>query len=133
MHSMRHFTLTNQAGVTAGNADSGVFVGTVHEMQLFLNITALTGTTPSLTVYVDGAWDGNETQDGTKWHQLASFTAQTTITPNPSTAASGAATTQLPLGPNTGGPMFPERIRVRWTLTGTTPNATFTVEAVGQG
>lgn len=134
MLATRKLTLTSQAATTAGGQSAGSWVGSFNELLLFLDVTALTGTGPSLTVFVDVAPDGDEWNDGIgKWFQIASFAAQTAVTPSPASAASGNAAQVLSLGRVNSAFAFGGRLRIRWTLTGTTPSATFTVKAVGKG
>lgn len=76
---------------------------------VYLNISAVSGTSPSLTVFVDG------TADGTNFAQVAAFTAQT---------AAGTVAVAF---------AFPaQAYRLRWTISGTTPSFTFSATMVGQ-
>lgn len=100
-------TLVASAARTA-SADSGALAGfglVVTPLRLALVTTAVSGTTPSMAVVVE------DTLDGTNWNQLGTFTAVTA-------AGSQVLNVALP---------FADQLRVRWTITGTTPSFTFAV------
>ncbi len=94
------------------SADSGVLpnYGFASSLRAMLNVTAASGTTPNLTVLIE------DTLDGTNWNTIGTFAAKT---------AAGFETI------NVTGP-FADRIRVRWTITGTTPSFTFAVVIAAQ-
>lgn len=99
-------TLTNGTltVTTAGTSTTGL--GIYTEGQLFLNVTAATGTTPSLTASVQGS------TDGVNWFNLVTFTA-----------ATGVTTQNLPIT------NFGNKLRVNSVISGTTPSFTFSVTA----
>ncbi|HZU13900.1 MAG TPA: hypothetical protein VFB58_13745 [Chloroflexota bacterium] len=111
-------TLQASAAQTAGGSSAAYGCGNLDELLLFLNVTAASGTTPQLNVFVDTSDDG-----GTTWYQLAQL-GPANIT------AAGQYTLALGLG-STAGP-FGNTIRIRWTVAGTTPSFTFAVKAVGK-
>ena len=74
--------------------------------QSRLAITAASGTTPSLTVIVE------DSPDGSTWTTRDTYPAQTTT---------GTVTRALPT-------TLAAYQRVRWTITGTTPSFTFSVQ-----
>lgn len=77
-------------------------------MRAYLIVTAMSGTSPSLTVHLE------DSIDGTNWTNVASFPAVTTPGVHVLNITSKNA----------------RRMRVRWDLTGTTPSATFSVHAI---
>lgn len=91
---------------------SGTPQATGHFVVIRLNlvVTAVTGTTPSMTVIIETS------MDATNWNQVGTFPAVTTT-----------GTTRRSVG---GLDRF---VRVSWTITGTTPSFTFAVsgELVG--
>lgn len=70
-----------------------------------LNVTAASGTTPTLNVVIE------DTLDGTNWYPVATFTQATGV---------GTQVQRV----NTA---FGTQLRARWTVGGTTPNFTFDV------
>lgn len=95
------------------NSDTGLLdgYGQASTLRVALNVTAFSGTTPSLAVVVE------DTLDGTVFFPLATFVAKT-----------GTGTEVI----NVTSP-FANRIRVRWTITGTaTPTFTFAVTCASQ-
>lgn len=98
------FTISGDTGLLTG-------YGGAATIRAALVVTAAAGTTPSLTVVIE------DTLDGTNWFQVGAFAAKTA-------AATEAINVTTP---------FADRIRVRWTITGTTPSFTFTVILATQG
>lgn len=102
--------VTTQANLTgSGNTAEYVIPATGWtDLTFGLNITSITGTTPSVTVKIQ------ETLDGTNWVDLVTFAAATTATyelKKTTTAASN-------------------RIRVVWTTSGTITDLDFTVDVM---
>jgi hypothetical protein len=96
------------ARTTTGN--SGVLGsgwGAVSTARVQLNVTAASGTTPNLVVLVE------DSLDGTTWNTIGTFSAKTTT-------AREVINITTP---------FTDQVRVSWTITGTTPSFTFTVDA----
>lgn len=85
-------------------------------------VTAISGTgTPTITVVVE------DSVDGVTWRSVGTFAAQTTTnTLTISIAPSGVAQAA-----GFAWPINLDRMRVRWTVSGTNPSITFTVRAVG--
>lgn len=83
--------------------------GEVAQMRLQLNVTAVSGTTPSMTVQIQ------DSPDGVNWYNVTggAFTAVTAV---------GVQALNIT------GPVF-DKIRAQWTITGTTPSFTFDVLA----
>jgi hypothetical protein len=94
------------AARTATGSGPTVAVGTHHTARLSLDVTAASGTSPSMTVTIE------HSADGTTWvaHPQGAFTAVT---------ASGSQRKVL-----SGLDRF---VRAVWTITGTTPSFTFSV------
>lgn len=99
--------------VTAsGNSREYRELGSFNRAILFLDVSAASGTTPSLTVAL-------QVQDpiSLKWSQVVAFPAQT------------AATGGTPLTPITQ-ELYGLNYRAAWTVSGTTPSFTFSLCAV---
>ena len=102
-------TLVASGAKTASGQTSALTgYGVVNTMRLQLAATAVSGTTPTLTVVVEDTLDG-----GTNWNQVGTFTQVT---------ATGAQVINI-------SQPFSDTIRVRWTIGGTTPSFTFSVIA----
>lgn len=101
------------SGARTASADSGVIAGfgDWSKFRAHLAVTAASGTTPTLDVVIE------DTLDGTNWNTVATFTQKT------------AAATQAV---DVTGVVFGDRLRVRWTVTGTTPSFTFAVLFYGK-
>ncbi len=104
-------TLVPSAARTA-SGDSGVWDGFSDSstLRVQLDVTAVAGTSPSLSAFVE------DTLDGTNWNAIGTFAAKTTV-------GHEVLNVTTP---------FANRIRVRWAMTGTTPSFTFSVVAVSQ-
>lgn len=122
-----YFTLhRSQAETTAGPFASVAglpqqhFLGNYEKARFYLAVTAISGTTPSLTVWIE-EWDlQSET-----WVFTAGFTAQTAITSVGSNGSDGtAAKNALVVDVN---PLMAQMYRANWSISGTTPSATFTL------
>ncbi len=98
------------ARTASGN--SGVFTGygVASTLRAQLDVTAASGTTPTLDVVIE------DTLDGTNWNILASFGQKT---------APGREVVNVSTP-------FANRIRARWTIGGTTPSFTFSVICLSQ-
>lgn len=88
-------------------------LGAFDRATFLLDVSAASGTTPSMTVVVSGY---NPLAD--KWHPVATFPAQT--------AATGAGAVITPITAN----IDYQTYRVTWTITGTTPSFTFSLGAI---
>ena len=103
--------LASAARTASGN--SGVLsdtYGGANTLRIQLNVTAASGTTPTLDVVVE------DTLDGTNWNTIGTFAQKTA-------AAREVINVTSP---------FASRLRVRWTIAGTTPSFTFDVVAAAQ-
>lgn len=128
--------LASAARTTSSNVDWDGFAD-VNNMSLLLEVTAQSGTSPTLNVAVEG------TYDGTTYVQLGAFSqlvaaGRGVLDIGPAlTPATNAAVT-----PVSGGTAFsrgavstliPNRIRLRWVIGGTaTPTFTFSVRATSE-
>ena len=95
------------SGARTASGDSGVIAGfgDASTLRVQLNVTAAAGTTPTLDVVVE------DTLDGMNWNVLATFGQK---------AAAGREVVNVTTP-------FADRLRVRWTVGGTTPSFTFDV------
>lgn len=100
------------SGARATSANSGVLsgFGDWSKFRAQLNVTAASGTSPTLDVVIEDSFDG------TTWNQVATFTQKT---------AAGVQAVDV-----TG--LFTDQLRVRWTVGGTTPSFTFDVKFYGR-
>lgn len=97
-------TATGNSGVLSG-------YGPASSLRAQLNVTAVSGTSPSLTVLIEDSVDG-----GVTFNTIGTFAAKT---------ATGREVINV-----TG--LFGEHLRVSWTITGTTPSFTFAVDWIAQ-
>ncbi len=107
-------TLVASAARTT-NGDSGSWwgFGAARSLRLQFDATATVGT-PTLTFFIE------DSLDGVNWNSL---------TPTPALSVVSAVNRQVV---NFEG-VFADYIRIRWTITGTTPSVTFAVLAYSQG
>jgi hypothetical protein len=103
--------VSSAARTTTGNSGVWEGFGPMETLRVQLNVTAASGTTPNLVVLVE------DTLDGTTWNTVGTFAAKT---------AAGREVI------NVTSP-FSDRIRVSWTITGTTPSFTFQCDCYAQG
>jgi len=108
----------------ASTVTSGVIdlAGPITTVIVQLNVTAISGTTPTLAVSIE------DTVDGTNWNKVFDVTNPTVnatgITVIRYNARADVTSTSAPAK----GPLA-NRIRFKYTLAGTTPNTTFNVDA----
>lgn len=104
-------TLVASAARTA-SGDSGVLPdwGVATSLRAQLTVTAVAGTGQTLDVVIE------DTLDGDTWFVVGTFAQKT---------AGGSEVINI-TGP------FTDRIRVRWTIAGTTPSFTFSVLAYSE-
>lgn len=114
----QELTLVASAARTA-SGDSGTLegFGDVTSARVQLDVTAASGTTPTLDVVLE------DSLDGSNWNVIGTFAQRT---------ASGREVINM-LGEKAESasfaPLFASRWRVRWTIAGTTPSFTFAVVA----
>lgn len=104
------------AAYTASGASASLAVSQYRELAVDVNVTALSGTTPTIQYFVDrlGA-DGNFY----------------TVWSSASITATGTASTSIGAGCATNA-AFGTAVRLRWTVGGTTPSVTFSASLVGK-
>lgn len=111
-------TVLNQssAAQTTNGSSGDLGVGFYDLLAVDLNISAASGTTPTLNIYVDRKGvDGNYYNVWAAGQVSGSGTISTTI-------GAGAATDQD----------FGETARLRWVVGGTTPSFTFSASITGK-
>lgn len=103
-----------QITVTAsGSAVSRGIASGASRALFFLDVSAASGTSPSLTVKIQGQDPGS-----LKWQDICSFPAQAAVTP------------ATPLAPIEVDPLYYQQIRATWTVSGTSPSFTFSCGAL---
>lgn len=105
---MALWTMVTSAARTA-SGDSGAFTRpkAVTAFRAQLDVTAASGTTPTLDVVIE------DSLDGTNWNTVGTFTQKTTT-------GRQVVNLELPVS---------NVLRARWTIGGTTPSFTFSVVA----
>jgi hypothetical protein len=106
------------SAIRTTSSDTGALpgYGGASVLRAQLQVTAASGTTPTLDVVIEDTLDA-----GATWNVVATFTQKTVAAReviNVLPQKTESATFQ---------PVFADRIRVRWTLGGTTPSFTFSV------
>lgn len=96
--------LASSAARTATGDGSSVEVGDRGVVRLLLDVTAASGTSPTLDVTVETSFDG------TTWRQAGTFTQQTAVGTERKSFSG-----------------LDRFVRVTWTIGGTTPSFTFEV------
>lgn len=99
-----------QARTTSGNTEILDGYGLVETMRAQLNVTAASGTSPTLNVVIE------DSLDGANWNTIGTFTQR---------AAVGREVINITS-------VFGPQIRVRWTIAGTAPSFTFDVVLYSQ-
>lgn len=103
--------IVDLAGSSARTASgSSAVVGSLEEqtaLRVQLNVTAASGTSPSLSVLLE------DSLDGTNWNTIGTFAAKT---------AAGREVINVTTP-------FAGTVRATWTITGTTPSFTFSILA----
>lgn len=89
---------------TSNGSGAPVPTGKAHTARVTLDVTAVSGTTPSATVTIETS------EDGSSWRSLGAFTAATAVGKQ---RRSFSGLDRL--------------IRATWAITGTTPSLTFSV------
>lgn len=132
-HFIQNYSLLISAARTTSSQTAALTgFGSFRTALIQLAVTAQSGATPTLDVYIDS------TIDNTNWLNIAHFTqlAATTgrrILQLSEHTASGVSdidpTTDLPAGTVRQGP-WGSSLRVRWVIGGATPSFTFSVAAM---
>lgn len=97
--------VTSAARTASGNSDEQTGYGSAEDLRVQLDVTAASGTSPTLNVVVE------DTLDGTNWNTIGTFAQRT---------AAGREVINI-------SSVFTDRLRVRWTIAGTTPSFTYSV------
>lgn len=94
------------------SGDSGIFTGYGESstLRVQLDVTAASGTSPTLNVVIE------DSLDGVSWNAVGTFAQRTAV---------GREVINITTP-------FASRIRARWTIAGTTPSFTFAVLCVSQ-
>jgi len=132
--------LLASAGQTATANGAAFSVPSLTQCAVFVDVTTVTGTTPTMQVWLQSSSDG-----ATTWFDLP-YVARMTDNSGSATEGSGGAQPSAGAvgGRNINGTtnitaaskyaatysIFSDYIRVRWFIGGTTPNFTFSVRAV---
>ncbi len=118
MAQTQEVTLVSSAARTA-SGDSGTLegFGDVEAARVQLNVSAASGTIPTLDVVLE------DTLDGSNWNVIGTFVQKTSTGREVINMHSGKAESA------TFQPFFATRWRIRWTIGGTTPSFTFAVVA----
>lgn len=113
-------TLVSSAARTV-NGDTGPLdgFGGLTGLRIQLDVTAAAGTSPTLNVVLE------DTLDGTNWNVVGTFAQKV--------AAGREIVNILPSKVESASfsPLFANRLRVRWTVAGTTPSFTFSLVVAG--
>jgi hypothetical protein len=104
--------VASAARTTTGNSGALPGYGPASSIRAQLNVTAASGTTPTLNVLVEDSVDG-----GLTWNTIGTFAQKT---------AAGREVINITT-------LFGDQLRVSWTIAGTTPSFTFAVDWVVQG
>ena len=102
--------VTSAARTATGNSGTLSGYGGATTLRAQLDVTAASGTTPTLDVKIQ------DTLDGTNWNDLVAFTQATATTREIKTVTTP----------------FSDRLRVLYTIGGTTPSFTFSVRWASQ-
>lgn len=110
--------LASGARTISGEGSAAIDLGKFREGYVILNVTAASGTTPTLDVKIQISPDG-----GTTWEDFITF-AQKTATGAESKRFSSYQAIAAGAGP------FGDRMKVIYSIGGTTPSFTFSVKGI---
>lgn len=102
--------VASAARTATGNQTIGSNFGSADSLRCQLNVTASSGTSPTLDVVIQ------DTLDGSNWNTIGTFAQKTAVSRE-------VINVTTP---------FAETIRVLWTIGGTTPSFTFPVDCYVQ-
>jgi hypothetical protein len=114
--------VTSAARTATGNSGTLTGYGPAASLRAQLNVTAASGTTPTLDVVIQDSVDG-----GTNWNTIGTFAQKTT------TGREVINILPLKAESATFQPIFSDTLRVLWTIGGTTPSFTFAVDWTATG
>lgn len=103
--------VASSARTASGNSGALTEWGAAKSLRAQLNVTAASGTSPTLDVVIEDSVDG-----GSNWNAVGTFAQKTTT---------GREVVNI-----TG--LFGDQLRVRWTVAGTTPSFTFAVDCYSE-
>ncbi len=106
----RETLLASSARTASGNSGSLDHYGGMGKLVVQLDVTAAGGVTPTLDVVLE------DTLDGTNWNIIGTFAQRT---------AAGREVLRITSA-------FTDTLRLRWTVSGTTPSFTFSVIAYSE-
>ena len=104
------FTLAPSAARTTSGTNIVSGLGEYDKVRIQLNVTAASGTTPTLDVTIQ------DTVDGTNYNTLATFTQKVAVVRDVLTLTN----------------LVGDSVRVSWVVAGTTPSFTFDVSALAE-
>jgi hypothetical protein len=104
------YVVPSATKTATGNDTGQALGGAFNNIALYVNVTAASGTTPTLVVKLQ------DSPDGTNWYDITGAT-----TASLTTTGAVAVRTTVACG---------HSIRAVWTIGGTTPSFTFSVNAV---
>lgn len=105
--------LPSAARTTSGTVELGMLGGPVDYLFFVANVSAASGTSPTVQFDLEG------TVDGTNWFTLDNLTS-----------ASGSINVRNKLTSVVSGFGFTPRMRIKYTIAGTNPSLTFDVNVV---
>lgn len=118
------------AAETISGSTVNLDVSTFEELGIYVNVTAASGTTPTISFYVDGLDASGNWQP---LMQLNAGGAWTGVTQALAHLGRGISLAGATVGTHVYANLtFPSTIRIRWTITGTSPSFTFSVALSGK-
>lgn len=132
--SATRFELQASGAKTATGQGGGVAAAGIKEMLVFIDITAVSGTNPRLTLYLQASSDGGTTwydlpHDGSVVHASGAIQGNAQ-TPGSRNILADESTTLKATARYRGA--FGDHVRPAWVISGTTPSFTFSVKAIGK-
>lgn len=134
------FDLLASAAQTASGNGSTVDVSGIKELLVFIDAPSFSGTVNPWKVWLESSNDG-----GTSWFEVLADQVLKNGTATPGPASEAGTGNQLPMRDivsETAGQagsryvakysVFGNKVRLRWSLAGTTPSQTFSGKAVGK-
>lgn len=102
-------TVVSSAARTVSGASAALSgLATADTLRVQLNVSAASGTTPTLDAVIEDTVD-----DGATWNTIGTFSQKTAVSREVINITNP----------------FTDQVRVRWTVGGTTPSFTFAVDA----
>jgi hypothetical protein len=99
------------ARTVTGNAEISADMSDETMLRMVCRVTAVSGTTPSMSVFLQDSLDG-----GTTWANIPGASA------GPITSSASSPISSAYVG------AFGPKVRILWTITGTSPSFTFSVD-----